>query len=79
MDRGGGWQVRALGAQESNQLHALAGANALIVVPDGPGAEEGQSVEVLLLDPAALSNVAGPALDLAGVTRSVTPVEPVSS
>ena len=79
LDRGGGWQVRALGAQESNQLHALAGANALVVVPDGPGAEEGQSVEVLLLDPAALSNVAGLVLDLAGVTRSGTPVEPVSS
>ena len=52
--------------QESNQLHALAEANALIVVPDGPGAEDGQSVEVLLLDPGSLSNVAGPALEPCG-------------
>ena len=79
LDRGGRWQVHALGEQESNQLHALAEANALIVVPDGPGAEEGQPVEVLLLDPGSLSNVAGPALDLAGVAQSWTPVEPVSS
>ncbi len=43
LDRGGGWQVRAMGEQESNQLHALAEANALIVVPDGHGYEAGQS------------------------------------
>ena len=68
-----------MGQQESNQLHALAEANALIVVPDGHGYEEGQFVEVLLLDPGGLSNVAGRALDLAGVPRSEAPVEPVSS
>ncbi len=64
LDRGGGWRVRAMGEQESNQLHALAEANALIVVPDGHGYEEGQLVEVLLLDPAGVSTVAGHALDL---------------
>ena len=79
LDRRGGWQVRAMAEQESNQLHALAEANALIVVPDGHGYEEGQFVEVLLLDPGALSNVAGQALDLAGVLRSGDPVEPVHS
>jgi molybdopterin molybdotransferase len=78
LDRGGGWQVRAMGEQDSNHLHALAEANALIVVPDGHGYEEGELVEVLLLDPGGLSNAAGLALDLAGVPRPEAPVEPVS-
>jgi len=69
LDRGGGWHVRAMGEQESNQLHALAEANALIVVPDGHGYEEGQFVQVLLLDPGGLNNVAGLALDLGGVPQ----------
>jgi molybdenum cofactor synthesis domain-containing protein len=67
LDRQGGWRVEAESAQESNQLHALAGANALIVVPDGYGKAAGQRVEVLLLDPAGLTNVDGQVLDLGDV------------
>jgi hypothetical protein len=59
--------VEAESAQESNQLHALAGANALIVVPDGHGKAAGQRVEVLLLDPAGLTNVDGQVLDLGDI------------
>jgi molybdenum cofactor synthesis domain-containing protein len=67
LDRQGRWRVQAESAQESNQLHALAGANALIVVPDGHGKAAGQPVEVLLLDPAGLTNVDGQALELGDV------------
>jgi molybdenum cofactor synthesis domain-containing protein len=67
LDRNGGWWVQAESAQESHQLHALAGANALIVVPDGHGTAAGQPVEVLLLDPAGLTNVDGQTLDVADV------------
>jgi hypothetical protein len=62
--------VQAESAQESNQLHALASANGLIVVPDGHGKAAGQPVEVLLLDPAALTNVDGPTLEFGDVPGS---------
>jgi molybdenum cofactor synthesis domain-containing protein len=70
LNRVGGWRVEAESAQESNQLHALAAANALIVVPDGHGTAAGQPVEVLLLDPAGLTNVHGHALDIGGAPVS---------
>jgi molybdopterin biosynthesis enzyme len=70
LNREGEWRVQAESAQESNQLHALAAANALIVVPDGHGKAAGQPVEVLLLDPAGLTNVDGHVLDLGGVPGS---------
>ncbi len=43
-------QVRALREQGSHQLHSMAGANALAILPDGDGARAGECVEVLLLD-----------------------------
>lgn len=41
--------VRSAGGQGSHQLHAMAGADALVVLPNGPGVEEGASVRALLL------------------------------
>ena len=41
--------VRSSGGQASNLLRAMALANALAVVPDGEGVEEGAEVDVLLL------------------------------
>jgi len=46
--------VRSSGGQESHQLRAMAGANALAVLPDGQGVGAGDEVEVLLTDPADL-------------------------
>jgi molybdenum cofactor synthesis domain-containing protein len=70
LDRSGGWRVQAETAQESNQLHALAAANALIVVPDCDGRAAGELVDVVLIDPSRLANVDGPGLDVAGLPRS---------
>jgi molybdopterin molybdotransferase len=42
--------ARSAGGQGSHQLRAMAGANALAVVPDGGGVARGDGVEVLLLD-----------------------------
>ncbi|MDA8292472.1 MAG: molybdopterin molybdotransferase MoeA [Actinomycetota bacterium] len=42
--------VRSSGGQESNQLHAMARANALALLPDGDGIATGGRVEVMLLD-----------------------------
>lgn len=41
--------ARSAGAQGSHQLSAMAAANALVILPDGPGAAAGDEVEVLLL------------------------------
>jgi molybdopterin molybdotransferase len=79
LNRKGEWRVQAEGAQESNQLHALAGANALIVIPDGNGTAAGQLVEVLLLDPGGLTNVEGHALDIGGIPELYAAVEHGSS
>jgi molybdenum cofactor synthesis domain-containing protein len=46
---GGRWHVRSSGGQASNLLRAMALANALAVVPDGPGVTAGEDVEVMLL------------------------------
>jgi molybdenum cofactor synthesis domain-containing protein len=43
-------KVRPLGGQGSHQLRALAGANALALLPDGDGVLAGGTVEVWLLD-----------------------------
>jgi molybdenum cofactor synthesis domain-containing protein len=45
----GRFHVRSVGAQGSHQLAATSLANALAVVPDGPGVEPGGSVTTLLL------------------------------
>ena len=44
-----GGTVSSAGGQGSHQLSAMAAANALAVVPDGDGMEEGDRVEVMLL------------------------------
>lgn len=43
------WQVRSSGGQGSHQLLAMATANALAIVPDGDGIDEGEPVEVMHL------------------------------
>lgn len=45
----GRFHVRSAGAQASNLLGTMATANALALVPDGDGVEEGGSVDILLL------------------------------
>jgi molybdopterin molybdotransferase len=42
-------RVRSAGGQGSHQLSAMARANALAVVPEAPGVEAGEPVEVILL------------------------------
>jgi molybdopterin molybdotransferase len=78
LDRSGGWRVQAETGQESNQLHALAAANALIVVPDGHGSAAGELVDVVLIDPSRLGNVDGPELDVTGLSRSRSRAEAVA-
>jgi molybdopterin molybdotransferase len=46
----GTWQARTTEGQESHQLRAMAEANALILLPDGTGVNEGDPVRVLMLD-----------------------------
>ncbi len=46
----GVWRVRSAGGQGSHQLSAMATANGLAVLPDGPGAEAGATVTVIRLD-----------------------------
>ncbi len=43
------WKVRSSGGQGSHQLMAMATANALAVVPDGDGVDEGELVDVMYL------------------------------
>jgi molybdenum cofactor synthesis domain-containing protein len=52
LDRAGTWRVRATDGQESHQLRSMAESNALVLLPDGPGARAGTTVEVMLIDPA---------------------------
>jgi len=46
----GALHVRPSGGQSSHQLHALASANALALLPDGEGVAAGGIVEVMVLD-----------------------------
>ena len=46
----GALYVRPSGGQSSHQLHALASANALALLPDGEGVAAGGIVEVMVLD-----------------------------
>ncbi len=50
MDAEGAWWVRPMVGQESNQLQAMAEANALAVLPDGDGVEAGGHLNVMLTD-----------------------------
>jgi molybdenum cofactor synthesis domain-containing protein len=43
------WRVRSAGGQGSHQLLAMATANGLAVLPDGDGADAGETVSVMLL------------------------------
>jgi molybdenum cofactor synthesis domain-containing protein len=56
VDDQGSWRVRTTVGQESHQLHAMAEANSLILLPDGMGAHAGQPVSVLLVDPDSVSS-----------------------
>ncbi len=47
----GTWRVTAADRQESHQLHAMAMANALALIPDGTGVLAGDPVNVMLIDP----------------------------
>lgn len=49
VDESGRWSVRSAGGQGSHQLTGMAFANALAVLPDGPGVETGDNVRVMLL------------------------------
>ena len=51
--------VRTAGGQESHQLHAMADANALILLADGSGAGAGDDVPVLVIDPDGLVTGSG--------------------
>jgi molybdenum cofactor synthesis domain-containing protein len=51
LERRGAWRVTMADGQESDQLQAMAGANALAMVPDGTGASAGDQIDVLLIDP----------------------------
>jgi molybdopterin molybdotransferase len=50
VDGHGDWRVSTTEGQESHQLRSMAEANALILLPDGPGVPERGEVSVLLLD-----------------------------
>jgi molybdenum cofactor synthesis domain-containing protein len=58
-DDDGVLHVRSSGTQQSHVLHAMALANALAVLPDGPGARVGERVRVMLLDLDSLGAAAG--------------------
>jgi molybdenum cofactor synthesis domain-containing protein len=49
IDDRGRYQVARSGAQASNALAAMAAADGLALLPDGPGVEAGQEVRVMLL------------------------------
>ena len=48
-DDAGVWKVRSAGGQGSHQLTGMAFANALAILPDGPGVKVGDPVRVMLL------------------------------
>lgn len=50
VDADGRLHARPSGGQDSHQLRAMAEANGLAVLPDGPGTRAGEQVAVLLLD-----------------------------
>lgn len=62
----GAVSVAPVAGQGSHQLGAMAGANALALVPDGDGVAAGGGVGVLLLDPAGLPTADGRRLGGAG-------------
>jgi molybdopterin molybdotransferase len=63
LDDHGTWHASTTGGQESHQLHAMAEANALILLPDGTGVPQNGEVRVLLLDADALGEGDGRTID----------------
>lgn len=57
VDGDGSWGVRTSPSQGSHQLHAMAEANALVLLADGPGVRAGDPVPVLLVDPDRVSTL----------------------
>jgi molybdopterin molybdotransferase len=55
LDNPTSWRVRTTSGQESHQLHSMAEANSLVLLPDGAGVHAGEPVSVLLIDPDQLS------------------------
>jgi molybdenum cofactor synthesis domain-containing protein len=55
LDADGRWRLRPMAGQDSHQLQAMAGANALAVLPDGEGVAAGGTVDALPTDPELLS------------------------
>jgi molybdenum cofactor synthesis domain-containing protein len=51
LDADGSWRLRPMSGQDSHQLQAMAGANALAVLPDGEGVAAGGRVHALPTDP----------------------------
>ena len=51
LEASGRWRVHPMAGQDSHHLLAMAGANALAVLPDGEGVEPGGVVDVILTDP----------------------------
>jgi molybdenum cofactor synthesis domain-containing protein len=58
LDRSGTWRVTTAEKQESHQLHAMATANALALIPDGSGPRAGDHVDVMLISPDGLETEA---------------------
>ena len=58
LDRFGTWRVTTADKQESHQLHAMAMANALALIPDGTDARAGDHVDVMLINPDGLETEA---------------------
>jgi molybdopterin molybdotransferase len=50
LDRRGRWCVRPVEGQESHQLAAMSRANALAVLPDGPGVKKADRLPVMLIE-----------------------------
>jgi molybdopterin molybdotransferase len=51
LDDVGAWHVHVNEGQESHQLHSMAEANALVLLPDGSGVRAGEQVSTMLIDP----------------------------
>jgi molybdopterin molybdotransferase len=63
LDDQGLWCGRTTSGQESHQLHSMSEANSLILLPDGAGAQAGERVSVLLVDPDRLNSASTPVLN----------------
>ena len=74
LDIRGQVRVTPLEGQESHQLSVLAAANALAMVPDGPGLDAGASVDTMLLDTERLARDGAAPFAAGGMIPMATPV-----